>query len=216
MKLKLSMLLFSTAVFCQEPKTKWVKDDIKCGRFTGVSCTEEEINAAQAIQSEIDKLVQQLQKLNLKIKNLEATKKCRLVHIGTQDAREIDPTGQWVVFDQDTCKTTSKPCPNTESPELEDGCIFSLGGAMGALDERQFMIEFFKSILSKDVTVEERELLQTAISQLEAGNELSPEIASKLMFSSTDADTSDSEDASTIQADADYEQNLNDQDLLNS
>jgi hypothetical protein len=206
MKLKLSMLLFSTAVFCQEPKTKWVKDDIKCGRFTGVSCTEEEINEAQAIQSEIDKLVQQLQ-------TLEATKKCRLVHIGTQDAREIDPTGQWVVYDQETCRATSEPCPNTESPELEDGCIFSLGGAMDAIDERQFMIEFFRSLLSKDITAEERELLQTAISQLEAGNELSPELVSKLMFSSTDADTSIYEDASSTQVEADNEQDLNDQDL---
>ena len=198
MKLKFSVLFFSTAVFCQ-PLTKWVKDDIKCGRFTGVSCTEEEINEAQAIQSEIDNLVQQLETveaqdekdaLNLQINNLDATKKCRLVYIGTQDAREIDPTGQWVVFDQETCRATSEPCPNTESPELEDGCIFSLGGAMDAIDERQFMIEFFRSLLSKDVTAEERELLQTAISQLEAGNELSPEIASKLMFSSTDADVS--------------------------
>jgi hypothetical protein len=207
MKLKLSMLLFSTAVFCQEPKTKWVKDDIKCGRLTGVSCSEEEINEAQAIQSEIDNLVQQLRTveaqdekdaLNLQINNLDATKKCRLVSIGTLDARELYPNGKWVVYDQETCRATSEPCPNTESPELEDGCIFSPGGAMDAIDERQFMIEFFRSILSEDITAEERELFQTAISQLEAGNELSPELASKLMSLSTDADTFNYDDASSI------------------
>jgi hypothetical protein len=134
MKLKLSILFMSSAVFCQEPKTKWVKDDIKCGRSTGVSCSEEEINKSKNIQKDIDKLMSQVsakknnttdKKLKLEIEKLEKSQKCQKVSFGTEDPKIQFPNGKWVKYNRETCKMTSDPCPHQKNPELADDCIFN-------------------------------------------------------------------------------------------
>jgi hypothetical protein len=135
MKYKLSLLLLSSAVFCPEPKTKWVKEDSKCPDRFWVGCTADEINESPKIQEAIDKLASQVKaednqskkdELNHMIENLEK-KKCRLSYIGTEDPKKQFPNGSWVKYDRETCKMTSKPCPHQNDPELADDCIFNSG-----------------------------------------------------------------------------------------
>lgn len=136
MKLKLSILLLTTAVFCQklsQEKKKWVKDDTKCGDFRGISCTAEEIKESQDIQKNIDELESQVKaeddqikkdELNRKIESLENNKKCREVSFGTKKPSN----GSWMKYDRETCMMTSEPCPHKNDPELADDSIFMFGG----------------------------------------------------------------------------------------
>lgn len=141
MKLKLSILFMSSAVFCQEPKTKWVKNDTECPDRFWVGCTEAEINESKNIQKDIAKLMSQvsakknnttdkklkleIENLEKKIENLEKSQKCQKVSFGTEDPKINFPNGKWVKYDRKTCTMTPEPCPHQKNPELADDCIFN-------------------------------------------------------------------------------------------
>ena len=69
-----------------------------------------------------------------------------------------------------------KTCESMGGQMIGDTCNFPLNA-------RDFELVAFRELLSENITDEQRKLLNYAISQLEAGNDLSPAFKSKLNLS---------------------------------